>query len=61
MNLENLKIEEIRSYIQSERKKGHSMPEIVKKITDVRNDCIILSNDPKIAERQIIEALSEKS
>lgn len=61
MNLKNLKIEEIRSYIQSERKKGHSMPEIVKKIADVRNDCIVLSHDPEIADRQIIEALSKNS
>lgn len=61
MNLKDLKIEEIRSYIQAERKKGRYMPEIVKELAEVRNDCIILSHDPNIADQQIIEALSKKS
>lgn len=61
MNLKNLKIEEIRSYIQSERNKGRSMHEIVKEIAEVRNDCTILSHDPQIADKQIMETLSKKS
>lgn len=61
MNLKDLEIEEIRGYIQAERKKGRYMREIVKELAEVRNDCIILSHDPKIADQQIIEALSKKS
>ncbi len=60
MNLKNLPLEEIRGYIQSERKKGRSMREIVKEVVDTRNDCIILSHDPQIAEQQTIEALTKK-
>ena len=60
MNLKNLPLEEIRGYIQSERKKGRSMREIVKEVVDTRNDCIILSHDPQIAEKQTIEALTKK-
>lgn len=60
MNLRNLPLEEIRGYIQSERKKGRSMREIVKEVVDTRNDCIILSHDPQIAEQQTIEALTKK-
>jgi hypothetical protein len=60
MNLKNLPLEEIRGYIQSERRKGRSMREIVKEVVDTRNDCIILSHDPQIAEQQTIEALTKK-
>ena len=36
------------------------MREIVKEVVDTRNDCIILSHDPQIAEQQTIEALTKK-
>ena len=60
MNVKTLKREEIRGYIQAERQKGRSMREIVKEVVDTRNDCIILSHDPQIAEQQTIEALTKK-
>lgn len=61
MNLKDLKTEQIRDYIRSEREKGRSMQEIVREVADARDDFTILSHDSKIAEQQIIEALSKKS
>ena len=61
MNLKDLKTEQIRDYIRAEREKGRSMQEIVKEVADVRDDFTILSHNSKIAEQQIIEALSKKS
>lgn len=61
MNLKDLKTEQIRDYIRYEREKGRSMQEIVREVADVRDDFTILSHDSKIAEQQIIEALSKKS
>ena len=61
MNLKDLKTEQIRDYIRYEREKGRSMQEIVREVADARDDFTILSHDSKIAEQQIIEALSKKS
>ena len=61
MNLKDLKTEQIRDYIRSEREKGRSMQDIVREVADARDDFTILSHDSKIAEQQIIEALSKKS
>ena len=58
MNIKNLKTEQIRSYIRTEREKGRSMQEIVKEIADARDDCTILSYDSQIAKQQILAALS---
>lgn len=58
MNIKNLKTEQIRSYIRTEREKGRSMQEIVKEIADARDDCTILSYDLQIAKQQILAALS---
>ena len=59
MELKTLKIEELRGYIRAEREKGRSMREIVKELADNRDDVTILSHDPKISERQVIEALTK--
>ncbi len=58
MNSKNLKTEQIRDYIRTEREKGRSMQEIVKEVADARNDCTILSYDSQIAKQQILAALS---
>lgn len=57
MNLSELKIEQIKDYIQVEKEKGRSMAEIVKEVAEVRNDVTILSHDSKVARQQILSVL----
>ncbi len=60
MNLKDLKTEQIKDYIQQEKAKGRTVKDIVKEVVQVRNDVTILSHDPIIAERQILESLKKK-
>lgn len=59
MDLKDIKIEEIRGYIQAERQKGRAMREIVKELADNRDDFTILSHDPIIGHQQIIDSLKQ--
>ncbi|MBE9077442.1 hypothetical protein IQ241_09050 [Romeria aff. gracilis LEGE 07310] len=59
MNLKTLKTEEVKQYIRAEREKGRSMSEIVQEIAAVREDFTILSHNPEVAERQMLEALGK--
>lgn len=59
MDLKDIKIEEIRGYIQQEKAKGRSVRDIVKEIVAVRSDVTILSHEPIIGHQQIIESLKQ--
>ncbi len=59
MNLKDIRIEEIKDYIQQEKTKGRSVGEILKEIVAVRRDVTVLSHDPKIGHQQIIESLKQ--
>lgn len=61
MNLEDIKTEEIKDYIQQEKAKGRSVKNIVKEIVAVRSDVTILSHDPIVAEQQVLETLKRYS
>lgn len=60
MNLKDLKTEEIKYYIQAEKEKGRDMREIIKEVAANRNDFTILSHDPEISKRQIIESVKRQ-
>ena len=57
MNLMNLKTEQIKDYIRSEREKGRSLNEIVKEVAEVRQDVTILCHESEVAKQQILEVL----
>ena len=57
MNLNSLRIEQIKDYIQAEHEKGRSMGEIVKEVASSRHDVTILSHDSKTARQQTLEVL----
>jgi hypothetical protein len=59
MNLEDIKTEEIKDYIQQEKGKGRTIKDIVKELVAVRSDVTLLSHDPIIAEQQIVESLKQ--
>lgn len=57
MNLEDIKIEQIKDYIHQEKAEGRTVQEIIKEIVTVRSDVTILSRDSMVAEKQMSEAL----
>lgn len=59
MNLENIKIEQIKDYIQQEKAKGRTIKDILNEIDTVRSDVTILSHDPILAEQQMQAALKQ--
>ncbi len=59
MNLKDIKIEEIKDYIQEEKAKGRAVKDVLKEIVAVRSDVTILSHDVKIGHQQITESLKQ--
>ena len=59
MNLETLKTEEIKDYIQAEQAKGRSMREIVKEVAAARDDFTILSYNSETAKQQMLDVLQK--
>ena len=59
MNLKDIKIEEIKDYIQQEKDLGRSVKDIVKEIVATRSDVTLLSHDPVIGNQQIIDSLKQ--
>jgi hypothetical protein len=57
MNLQALTQDQVKEYIHAEHQKGRSMREIVREVVAVRDDFILLSPDPQIAQQQTLDAL----
>lgn len=57
MNLMDLMHDQVRQYIHDEHLKGRPMKEVIREVIAVRNDFVLLSHDPQVAEQQTLNAL----